>query len=222
MGSTEYAASTLTSIRNNLESLICLLSMLGYLNNSGVVITPITITLTQWIPCRYIPMSLSLNSTATIIYEELGNYSREALRMLILSESLNTYKLVPTRIIVNASNYIVPIGSSIELFGRLVMLNGTGGISNATILIYYMMSNGQQSMNVTTGPNGYFTANITIPSIYMNELRLTLQYLPPLFSSYEPSSTTISVRLIYVNTTYLITIPPNVLWGVPTNHNWLG
>ena len=215
MGSAEYAASTLASIQVRLESLICLLSMLGYLNNSNVIITPITTALVPGTLCQYLPTSLTLNNTATVIYDELGNYSHDALRILILSESLSKYKLVPTSITVNISNYIAPVGSSIELSGRLAAINGTG-IENATILIYYTAYGKQQLLtNVTTGRNGYFNVNITLPFVYIDELSLTLQYLPPLFSMYEPSSKTVSVRLVYVNTTYLITIPSSVLWGTP-------
>ena len=215
MGNAQYTAAVLSSIRNRLSSLICFLAMLGYLNKSSTIIIPIISELTPGELCQFLPMNLVLNQTATVIYNELENYSNESLYILRLTEFLSTRNLTTTRIIVYQNNYIALVGSNITISGRLIMFNGTG-IDNATIFIYY---DGQRQplINITTGPDGYFTTNLTLPLVYTDEIKITLQYAPSSSSQYMSSSAIILVRLLYTNTTYLVVMPSNVTWGEPLN-----
>ncbi|MGC8542490.1 MAG: hypothetical protein ACP5NQ_01010 [Vulcanisaeta sp.] len=209
--STSYS---LTQVNNSLNSMIYFLTILGYLNSTNIILTPMTASLTmntQLTPIN--PLMKELNNTIAIINEEISEITDKAWYILKQNSSQLTPILV--KITANASDYFVTIGSAITISGKLEMLNGTG-IGNATVSIYYVYEGSHLLATTITKPNGYFAVNITVPQAYTSRLPLIINYTPPT-PMYEPSQTMLVLNVLYLNTTYLITIPSEIVWGEPLN-----
>jgi len=210
----ESTSYSLMQVNSSLNSMIYFLTILGYLNSTNIILTPITASLTintQLMPSN--PLMKELNSTVAIINEEISEITDKAWHILKQNSSQLTPILV--KITANASDYFVTIGSAITIGGKLEMLNGTG-IGNATVSIYYVYEGSHLLATTITKPDGYFAVNITVPQAYTSKLPLIINYTPPT-PMYEPSQTMLILNVLYLNTTYLITIPSEIIWGEPLN-----
>jgi hypothetical protein len=218
LGISNDAVHTLSTIQYNLESLNYLLTMLGYIDSGETVLTPITARLVQITPTSLNnTLYMTINRTVTELYDEILNYKNESLRVIILSQQeAMKYKPIPTRLIVNVSSYYTTPGSTVLVSGRLTMRNGTG-IGNALINIYYLYEGLHELASAVTDKQGYFSVNVTIPQVYVGRLPIMVSYTPPPGSYYEGSTTFLVMGILYVNTTYLVSIPTQVIWGQQLN-----
>ena len=101
------------------------------------------------------------------------------------------------------------VGSRVMVQGRLTLTNGTG-LGNQTIVIFI---NGRLTAVVLTNASGYYSINVTVPYVYVNETDVTAVFIP-VSSGLAGSVASSLIRLIYNETRLMIHINnETVLWG---------
>ena len=114
-----------------------------------------------------------------------------------------------TVLTLNLSSSEALVGSSVMVQGRLTLTNGMG-LGNQTIMIFI---NGRLTAVVLTNASGYYSINVTVPYVYVNETDVTAVFIP-VSSGFAGSVASSLIRLIYNETRLMIHINnETVLWG---------
>ncbi|MGC9137119.1 MAG: hypothetical protein ACP5H6_09755, partial [Caldivirga sp.] len=142
-----------------------------------------------------------------------AQYMATALGNSTISQLINTIAssngVQNTTLTLSLSPSEALVGSRVMVQGRLTLTNGTG-LGNQTIVIFI---NGRLTAVALTNASGYYSINVTVPYIYVNEADIKAAFIP-VSSGFAGSVASSLIRLLYNETRLMIHINnETVLWG---------
>lgn len=153
-------------------------------------------------------LNLTIHGTGLLLITQyitiLGNGTNQLINRLITANSTGGVVLT-----LNVTKGVAPVGSTMTIYGRLTLINGTG-LSNQTILI---LVSGRPVAIVTTNASGFYVANVTLPYIYINETTIKAIFIP-INSRLGASMAEVKVKLLFNETTLTVHVNGrDVMWG---------
>ena len=154
-------------------------------------------------------LALNTSSVVKAVIAQYINITLGSSASQLMSLLTNVAGAEPTSLTINLTRDTAPVGSSIGVYGRLTLSNGTG-LPGEEILIAV---NYVPVAAALTNASGYYSANITIPYIYSNEITVEALFLP-LSGELIGSVAEAKLRLMYNETKVTVHVSNRtVTWG---------
>ncbi|MFP3238939.1 MAG: hypothetical protein RXQ00_06985 [Caldivirga sp.] len=142
---------------------------------------------------------------AQYITTALGNSTLSQL----ISKLTSSSSAMNTTLTINLTSGSATVGSTITAYGRLTLPNGTG-LGGQLILVTV---NGRVIASAVTNSTGFYTVNITLPYIYVNETSVEALFIP-VAKGLASSTAEATVRLLFNETRLVIHVNGTVVkWG---------
>jgi hypothetical protein len=127
----------------------------------------------------------------------------------LISKLASSSSAMNTTLTINLTSGSATVGSTITAYGRLTLPNGTG-LGGQLILVTV---NGRVIASAVTNSTGFYTVNITLPYIYVNETSVKALFIP-VNKGLAGSTAEASVRLLFNETRLVIHVNGTVVkWG---------
>ena len=149
--------------------------------------------------------SAGLLLAAQYMTTALGNSTLSQL----ISKLASSSSAMNTTLTINLTSGSATVGSTIMAYGRLTLPNGTG-LGGQLILVTV---NGRVIASAVTNSTGFYTVNITLPYIYVNETSVKALFIP-VNKGLAGSTAEATVRLLFNETRLVIHVNGTVVkWG---------
>ena len=127
----------------------------------------------------------------------------------LISKPASSGSAMNTTLTINLTSGSAAVGSTITAYGRLTLPNGTG-LGGQLILVTV---NGRVIASAVTNSTGFYTVNITLPYIYVNETSVKALFIP-VNKGLAGSTAEATVRLLFNETRLVIHVNGTVVkWG---------
>jgi hypothetical protein len=127
----------------------------------------------------------------------------------LISKLASSSSAMNTTLTINLTSGSATVGSTIMAYGRLTLPNGTG-LGGQLILVTV---NGRVIASAVTNSTGFYTVNITLPYIYVNETSVKALFIP-VNKGLAGSTAEATVRLLFNETRLVIHVNGTVVkWG---------
>jgi hypothetical protein len=127
----------------------------------------------------------------------------------LISKLASSSSAMNTTLTINLTSGSAAVGSTIMAYGRLTLPNGTG-LGGQLILVTV---NGRVIASAVTNSTGFYTVNITLPYIYVNETSVKALFIP-VNKGLAGSTAEATVRLLFNETRLVIHVNGTVVkWG---------
>jgi len=127
----------------------------------------------------------------------------------LISKPASSGSAMNTTLTINLTSGSAVVGSTIMAYGRLTLPNGTG-LGGQLILVTV---NGRVIASAVTNSTGFYTVNITLPYIYVNETSVEALFIP-VNKGLAGSTAEATVRLLFNETRLVIHVNGTVVkWG---------
>ena len=127
----------------------------------------------------------------------------------LISKPASSGSAMNTTLTINLTSGSATVGSTITAYGRLTLPNGTG-LGGQLILVTV---NGRVIASAVTNSTGFYTVNITLPYIYVNETSVKALFIP-VNKGLAGSTAEATVRLLFNETRLVIHVNGTVVkWG---------
>jgi hypothetical protein len=127
----------------------------------------------------------------------------------LISKPASSGSAMNTTLTINLTSGSAVVGSTIMAYGRLTLPNGTG-LGGQLILVTV---NGRVIASAVTNSTGFYTVNITLPYIYVNETSVKALFIP-VNKGLAGSTAEATVRLLFNETRLVIHVNGTVVkWG---------